>query len=415
MPERNDPAEEITALMAAARRMPHNFVMMKTKDGVAIEAHKTKEVQSLVPLVKAKGGMPAIGCSGIMTVQGRLIDLAVDDPDVPGTLPLLAKRYFKSIGVMAKVQITLPGGEVIGDGEEGDEDEGEQDGVPPDAPPVSGETVADSGDERKAALKERLQNLLPAIRAASEKAVPGVDRLVQAIRNAGAMVAAGSYDEAEKVIALVERAAQQLQGPPDSGTTGTPPEDDAAALMAALRGLVARIGAIPDAERKQMLARLATAGGAALKSGDLAAAAARIAELRAALDVAPQEGQKAQPLLPVWRDAREAVNAQLDQLQTAMRNHGMPLFARIADKGLNGVTERHLVPLQAALMDADRAAGEARVAAAALVRRRIEEMRGFLTSNPVLPLLEGNPLKVPVAIRATLGAALDDIARTLPT
>ncbi len=426
MPPSDDPADEINALMAAARKIPHNFVLMKTKDGVVIEAHKTKEARALLPLAKARGGMPAISCSGIMTVQGRLINLAVDDPDVPGTLPLLAKRHLKSIGVMAKVQITLPSGAVIGDGDEaedGDAPEVAPEVAPVVAPEVAPEVAPDSaaaaaelpvaGDtDRKAALNDRLQKLVPGVRSAAEKGVPGVDRLVQAIRTAGTMVASGSFDEAEKIIAVVERALSQ-PAKPGATATGTTAPGDAAALAAELRALAAQVAAIPDAERKLALARLASAGGTALKAGDMAVAAARIAELRMALNAQPQGNRKTQPLVPVWQGARDTVNDQLGRLQAAMRNHGMPLFARIADKGLNGVTERHLVPLQIALIEMDQAQGEARAAAAALARRRVDAMRAFLQSNPVLPLLEANPLKVPVTVRATLGAALDDISRAL--
>jgi hypothetical protein len=69
--------------------------------------------------------------------------------------------------------------------------------------------------------------------------------------------------------------------------------------------------------------------------------------------------------------------------------------------------------LQAALMDVERATGQARVAARQKARSAVAEFRGFLTSDPVVPLLDANPLGVPVSLRAGLGRALDTIDRTL--
>lgn len=118
-------------------------------------------------------------------------------------------------------------------------------------------------------------------------------------------------------------------------------------------------------------------------------------------------------LLPIWQRARDATNDQLGKLEGALRGHGMPLFARIADKGLNGVTEGQLVALQAALMDCDAAAGEVRGRAVEKARGAVGGMRSFLASNPVLPLLDDNPLGIAVSIRATLSAALDEVETAL--
>ena len=180
-------AAEIESLIASARKAPHNFVLMKTKDGVAIEGHKTKTAKALIPLVKAKGGMPAVSCMGQMEVTGKLITLKVEDEKVPGTLPKLAKRYFKSLGIHAKIQIALPSGELISDGED-------EEGAPgTDAAPDEAET-GDATEapvrplDHKGDLEDRIKTLIPLVKAAIEKGVAGADRLPAAMKQAAGAV-----------------------------------------------------------------------------------------------------------------------------------------------------------------------------------------------------------------------------------
>ena len=125
--------------------------------------------------------------------------------------------------------------------------------------------------------------------------------------------------------------------------------------------------------------------------------------------------QPGPPPLQVWLAAKEAAAAQIAALQAAMRDLGRPVFERIADQGLNGVTGWLQVGLQAALMDAERASGQAAAAARQKARTAVSEFRSFLAADPVVPLLEENPLGVKVSLRASLGRALDDIERSLGT
>ena len=120
------------------------------------------------------------------------------------------------------------------------------------------------------------------------------------------------------------------------------------------------------------------------------------------------------PTLAVWQEARDAANDQLVKLQAALRGTRHPMFLKIADGGLNGFTGKFLVGMQVALMNVDQAReGEARAKAAQKARVAIGNVRGFLQSHPVVPLLERNPFKVPVALRAVLIPALEQIERSL--
>ena len=121
------------------------------------------------------------------------------------------------------------------------------------------------------------------------------------------------------------------------------------------------------------------------------------------------------PLLPIWQDARDAVGDQINSLEGLLRTSGLPLFEGIADKGLNGVTSGQLTAMQVALIELDKASGSARAAALKKTGKAVAEMRGFLTGNDVLPLLDENPMGVPVNIRSTLAGALDRIESGLVT
>ncbi|WP_299728076.1 hypothetical protein [uncultured Tateyamaria sp.] len=120
-------------------------------------------------------------------------------------------------------------------------------------------------------------------------------------------------------------------------------------------------------------------------------------------------------LMPVWRDARDSVGEQINALENVLRGSALPLFEGIAEKGLNGVTSGQLTAMQVALIELDKATGPARAAAIKKTGQAVSEMRGFLSSNDVLPLLDENPMGVSVSIRSTLASALDKIESGLVT
>lgn len=125
------------------------------------------------------------------------------------------------------------------------------------------------------------------------------------------------------------------------------------------------------------------------------------------------EHPDAVPTLEIWRDARDRANDQIGKLQGAMRGTRHPVFVRVADQGLNGVTGRLQVGLQVALMEVDAATGPARAQARAKALSALEEFRSFLASDPVVPLLEANPMKVVVDLRGNLGQACTAIEQAL--
>lgn len=128
---------------------------------------------------------------------------------------------------------------------------------------------------------------------------------------------------------------------------------------------------------------------------------------------APQAAAPAVRPLEVWLAAKDAAGAQITALQGAMRAQPHPMFPRLADRGLNGITGRLQVGLQVALMDLERAGATGHDAARAKAIKAVADLRNFLTTDAVVPLLDRNPLGVTVDLKGGLGAALDAIDRAL--
>lgn len=115
----------------------------------------------------------------------------------------------------------------------------------------------------------------------------------------------------------------------------------------------------------------------------------------------------------IWLDARAEVGADIRMLQAELYAYDDPNLERIADQGLDGVTEGNNVRLMAALTTYNAAvrAGDddARRKAAAAVVASADTFSAFLASDPIIALCEDNPFGKAVSIVAPLEAALKDI------
>ena len=149
---------------------------------------------------------------------------------------------------------------------------------------------------------------------------------------------------------------------------------------------------------------------------------ARDSWVRRVLGIDPAQGgtaaSRTDPVLPIWRDARDWVNDQIERLRGAMRDSGVSAIMQVADAGLNGITGRLQVGVVKELMEFDGAAssGDTQKIATAATRLRgtIGEWRGFLSKDRVVQLLDANPWGVNIGLRESLGEALDEIERSLP-
>ncbi len=132
------------------------------------------------------------------------------------------------------------------------------------------------------------------------------------------------------------------------------------------------------------------------------------------VDVSPPvELDDTVPILQIWRDAKEAVDVNLSRLQTALRLSETDLGATVADVGLAPFTRGLQVKLVAALMDYEHSGAGDRAAAASGVRAATASLREKLQGERVFRLLDSNPFGVPLAIRATLTGALNEIDKRL--
>ncbi len=82
--------------------------------------------------------------------------------------------------------------------------------------------------------------------------------------------------------------------------------------------------------------------------------------------------------MSIWQVAKEKVDVEISELQSALRDTNLPLGRRIADGGLHGLSQSLQVGLQAALIDFDNATGEARHGAAAKLAMAVKNSSAFL-------------------------------------
>ncbi len=117
-----------------------------------------------------------------------------------------------------------------------------------------------------------------------------------------------------------------------------------------------------------------------------------------------------QPLLPIWIAKKEELDGDIDRLQRALRDDGDEGLLRISEYGLYKVTEGNSVRLMAALREADAAKSNEAVAKAYAA---VAAFRTFLASSPGVDIIENNPVDVPVPVRETLHAALDELSSAM--
>jgi hypothetical protein len=125
-----------------------------------------------------------------------------------------------------------------------------------------------------------------------------------------------------------------------------------------------------------------------------------------AVDTAPRSlGEAAAD----WRAASEMVDGQIAALQKALLASDDEELQEIGQYGVNGITGNFKVKLMAALMGVEAGRDADRAKLAALV----PQFRAHLDSSERIAACDDNPFGVTVSIRATLGPALDRLARSL--
>ncbi|MEO0403040.1 MAG: hypothetical protein AAF214_11745 [Pseudomonadota bacterium] len=111
-------------------------------------------------------------------------------------------------------------------------------------------------------------------------------------------------------------------------------------------------------------------------------------------------------LLDIWRTAKERTDTGIAGLQTALKRFQSPVLDRIAEAGLNGISEGNSVGMMRAIMNYDAASPDTK----ANLMKQIDAYRAFLQGSTLVTLAESNPFGITVDIKAPLETALNDIA-----
>jgi hypothetical protein len=111
----------------------------------------------------------------------------------------------------------------------------------------------------------------------------------------------------------------------------------------------------------------------------------------------------------IWVNAKEAMDARLNRLASALRAYDIPAFRDVADKGLFGVTKSANVALTVALIEYRKSS----VSGAAKVRTAAQSYRDMLKTSPQIGLIDNNPFGVETDIASMVNQALDEIEMSL--
>lgn len=414
--------------------MTFAFGLTAKPEDCALIMHLRKPGPALRKEVKALPVKIAKSCFGTFTVAEGEVRLMPQKP-VKGMIKQLKKR-FRLAGMMKYTPVLVgPDGAVIDEdtlpddiGDDDDDDaavpnapplppgqQAPQSGQVPPAPPPPGQPVS----PEMAALRKRLAAIVPKVQALQGGIA---DKLRQACVLAGQQIAASDPAAGATVTRIEEVLGRQAQGqtppqaPPQPGTTGQqppapppPPEVPLARLQETMGKIIQRIRALPEGDARNMLTGQAREIVGFINGSDVERAMTGIRTLTQdllAAEATPKDDAPKEDAMTVWRDAKESVDVSISALQNVLKGIDDPDLQRIADAGLNGITDGLQSKLMAALFDFNSARGEARVKAGQVLVSRAGDLRKLIEGDPIIALCEDNPFGVKVAIRAPLSAAL---------
>jgi len=118
--------------------------------------------------------------------------------------------------------------------------------------------------------------------------------------------------------------------------------------------------------------------------------------------------------LPVWQEAKEAVDAQLGQLYDKLKREGIPVFVTAANQ-IEGVLASYRTGLVKALAEFDGASGGAKEKARANALQVVADYQARIPKDKHIIAADTNPFGVQVSARETLGAALAGLSKQLTT
>lgn len=116
----------------------------------------------------------------------------------------------------------------------------------------------------------------------------------------------------------------------------------------------------------------------------------------------------------VWEGAVAEVRDQMNELQNLLVSvENDEDLLQIGEFGLNAVTQSHLVPIRAALMEIDASNADRLKTSAKKLQNLLSEFRKHIETSPKVQACEDNPFGVAVSIRQTLEPGFDALENGL--
>lgn len=406
-------AEAITKLLLKAKstdtelNFAFGLAAKPTDCGLILDRRKPGGV-----LKKMVKGMPGIkkACFGTLRLDGNRVMLQPNKP-LKGIIRQLSRR-FREEG-MAKFKPVLVGD----DGEEIDEDSlpdaelfDDSDSDRAGAPDADGSTANSQLGEGPDArvLQAQLVKLAQALKALGTAAPAGVGARISA---AATQLSQGDLQAVQSAIAEIKTALTTAASATPKEPVGQGDGNQMGKLKQVLIALLARVKTLPEGQAQGDLLAEVKRIGALLQQAEAEPVQRALQGLARSVEAAAAQGQSSSDPQVVWREAKETVDGAISQLQAKLMGFKDPVLDRIAEYGLNGLTEGHQTALQKALFEFKDATGAEKAQAAKALAEQAQSYKSFVTSNRVMALCEKNPFGVAVPIRQELGAALDRIAQ----
>lgn len=402
-------ADEIKALIQKSKTQkkeyPFAFGLASKPEDCGLVVHLRKPGKTLKTELKRSSKKVTKVCFGTFSVVGPEVLLKPVRP-LKGIVKQLKKRFRDAGMTKFKPVLVDVSGKVI------DEE------ALPDADQYDDNDSGESGAESSATAAENNDALdLKGIVSRFNALAPQVSgltkdlssKLMPLFKTAKQQIEEGDLAKAGSSITKLETAIAKF-----AGASGKTNSNQIASVKEAMVKVAGRVQALTDAGWKKKLGTELKAVQKTLKTGDLKGAASALAAVQTGLVQAESAGaQGAGDPMVIWRDAKEKVDVSFAPLRNTMKGLGHPDLDRIAEFGLNGVTDGNQTALNRALFEYNGADGSARRKAASRLSDQVKEYRKFIDSNAIIELCEDNPFGVNLDIRGPLRDALDKIERAI--
>lgn len=377
---------EIKKHLARAKKEPVFFAFGLAKDPAdnRLALHPRQPGARLAALIRRDNGATRLSF-GTLTMVGTRITFLCEKEPITGLRKML-RALFRGWKLAVKITVIGPEGEVVERGDEEDEDEA-----------LEGESLeTEDQPDRLETLRSELEALLPLLKQVAAAEPGQADELKSLYRDGQAAVAAGKEAEARRI---VERLG---------GLTGTRPVDGrAAAIRAELDILLPRLKEAARASGDTMLRDQWRAAGELAAAGDLDAAAAILARLEAAAGgVGGEENSDGSAL---WAETQTELLAALKTVTTRLDALGAEL-KRQDDDDLSAIAR---ITLPEIASDIENRVASLMKAGVSQAPSLAGVLRRHLSSDERIDAVDRNPYGVKVAVKETLGHALDLLERNL--